>query len=291
MTFFEAVIFPGPIYNALIVLYNVLGDFGLSIIVITLVVRGALLPLNNKAFRSQRRLQALQPEIQKLQEKHKDDREALARETMEFYKKEGVSPASSCLPTLIQLPILLVLYFAFKDAVGGQHLDDLYSFVSVPETINTHFLGLTDLAQTPINIFKDTGNILAFTMPALAGIATFVQSRMILPKGPNTPALTKQMSMILPLLTAVFATTLPQALALYWITTTTFTIVQQAVIMRELPEAKARAEGAADWNAANPSDPVSPVIDAKGKKGSPAASASRTKKGSTSVTVRKRGDK
>lgn len=289
MTFFEAVIFPGPIFNALIVFYNVLGDIGLSIIAITLIVRFALLPLNNKAFRSQRRLQALQPEIQKLQEKHKDDREALARETMEFYKREGVSPASSCLPTLIQLPILLVLYFAFKDAVGGQHLNDLYSFVHAPQSINTMFLGLTDLAKTPLDTYKATGNILAFTMPLLAGIATYIQSRMIMPKGQDAPAITKQLSLMLPILTAVFACTLPEALALYWITTTTFTIVQQYVIMKEMPVAQARAEGAADWNAANPSDPVA-VVDAKAKNKPAKSQPKSTKKGSTNVTVRKRGD-
>jgi YidC/Oxa1 family membrane protein insertase len=281
MTFFDAVIFPGPIFNALIALYNVLGNLGLSIIAITLIVRFALLPLNNKALRSQRRLQALQPEIQKLQKKHKDDREALARETMAFYKKEGVSPASSCLPTLIQLPILLVLYFAFKDAVGGQHLDDLYSFVARPEHIDPMFLGL-DLSKNP-------SHGIALVLPVLAGAATFIQSRMILPKGPGTPSITKQMGYILPLLTAVFATTLPAALALYWFTTTTFTIIQQYIIMKEMPEAEARAEGAADWNAANPSDPVSPVIDSKGKP----VKAGKTggKKGSTNVTVRKRGER
>src|SRR4051794_11988040 len=103
-----------PIFNALIILYNVAGDMGLAIILLTLIIRFLLLPLANKSFRSQRRLQALQPELQKLQEKHKDDKETLAKETMAFYRKEGVSPASSCLPLLVQLPIIIALFYVFR---------------------------------------------------------------------------------------------------------------------------------------------------------------------------------
>src|SRR4051812_19295128 len=86
-----------PLLNVLIFFYNLVGDLGFAVIALTLIVRFIMLPLSNKAFRSQRRLQAMQPELQKLQAKHKDDREAMARELMAFYKKEGVSPASSCI--------------------------------------------------------------------------------------------------------------------------------------------------------------------------------------------------
>lgn len=292
MTFFEAVIFPGPIYNALIVLYNVLGDIGLAIIAITLIIKLAFLPLANKAFRAQRRLQALQPELKKLQQKHKDDREALAKETMAFYKKEGVSPASSCLPTLVQLPVLFVLYFIFTDVVHG-HQPALYSFISQPAQIDYNFLGLIDLSQKP-----NSGALLL--LPLATGLAVFIQAKMVMPKGQDVPAINKQLTFILPVVTAFFATTLPAALALYWLTSTCFTVVQQAIIMRELPVEKAKAEAVADWNAANPGDPV---IDAKAtsksgrgskpgdaKATSTNAKPASTKKGSTSVTVRKRGE-
>lgn len=290
MTFFEAAIFPGPIFNALIGLYNVLGDIGLAIIAITLIVRVAFLPLANKAFRAQRRLQALQPELKKLQDKHKDDRETLAKETMAFYQKEGVNPASSCLPTLVQLPVLFVLFFAFKDAIGGQHLDALYSFISRPAEIDPSFLGLLDLSKNP-----SSGALLI--LPIATGVATFIQAKMVMPKGPDVPAINKQLTYILPLVTAFFSTTLPAALALYWLTSTVFTIIQQAVIMRELPVEKAKAEAVADWNAANPGDPVADAKatsrkgSAKTGKSKTSAKATKTKKGSTSVTVRTRGQK
>lgn len=263
-------VFFDPIFNALIALYNLLGDMGLAIIALTVIIKLVMLPLANKALRAQRRMQALQPELKKLQEKHKEDRETLAREMMAFYQKEGVSPASSCLPTLVQIPVLIALFFVFKDAVTGQHFDSLYSFVQNPGPVDTSTLwGVLDLSKNP-----NSG--LALILPVVTGAAMFVQSKMMLPKGDDLPALNKQLLYLFPLLTAFFATTLPAALALYWLTTTVFTIAQQYVIMKELPEAKARAEAASDWNAANPADPVN------GKKKKP-----RTKAGAQ-VTVRKR---
>lgn len=268
-----------PIFNLLILLYGLLGDMGLAIIAITVLVRLLLLPLANKALRSQRRLQALQPELKKLQEKHKDNREVMARELMEFYRREGVSPASSCLPLLVQIPILITLFIIFRNyALSDAHLNLLYSFVPRPGHINPLFFGLVDLAK------KDPTYVLA----ALAAVLQFFQSRMLLPKDPAaTPAINRQMIYFFPLLTFVFAGTLPAALPLYWVTTTLFTLIQQSVIMREMPMAKAKTEGAKDWNAANPADPV-PVAVAKPKRGRGKPKGGKTK-GAT-VTVRKRGD-
>jgi len=270
MNIFNTLIFD-PLFNALIGLYNLLGDMGLAIIAITLVIRILLLPLANKALRSQRRLQALQPELKKLQDKHKDDREVMAKELMAFYRREGVSPASSFLPLLIQIPILIALFFVFKDAVAGTHLDRLYDFVARPENLDTRLLGLIDLSQKDI-IF----------LPAIAAGLQFMQSRMLLPSGPDVPALQKQLIFLFPVLTFVFATTLPAALPLYWATTTLFTIVQQYVIIKEMPLATAKAEAAQEWNKANPQDKVK----------TPAKRLKRSTKQSknATVTVRKRGE-
>src|SRR5438105_244127 len=137
-----------PIFNALIFFYNLVGDMGVAIIIITLLIRLLLLPLANKSFRSQRRLQALQPELQKLQEKHKEDRETLAKEMMAFYKREGVSPASSCLPVLLQFPIIIALFYVFRNTISGhQQLTLLYPFIHHPHHIDPHFLGLIDLSK------------------------------------------------------------------------------------------------------------------------------------------------
>ncbi len=261
-----------PIFNALILLYDVVGDIGVSIIIITILIKLLLLPLANKALRSQRRLQALQPELTKLQEKHKDDRETLSREIMAFYKKEGVSPASSCLPTLLQIPILIGLYFVFRDAISGDHSNLLYSFVPNPGTVNTEFLGVINLAQ------RD-----ALVLPLITALLQFWQSRMLLPKDLSGPAaMNKQLIYIFPIVTFIFAATLPAALPLYWATSTLFTIIQQYIIIRSMPLPEAKVQAAKDWDAANPDDQVPvPKLPAKRRK--------KTK--GASVTVRQRGKK
>ncbi|MSU76165.1 YidC/Oxa1 family membrane protein insertase [Patescibacteria group bacterium] len=273
-----------PIFNVLIFFYNIFGDLGLAVIALTIVVRLILAPLSGKAFKAQRHLQALQPEMKKLQEKHKDDKEALSRELMAFYKREGVNPASSCLPTLVQIPILIALFFVFKDAVTGQHLDAIYSFIQAPTSINPDFLGI-NLASTgahPANI----------ALAVITAGLQFVQSRMLLPK--DAPAMNRQITYLFPALTFVFALTLPAALPLYWATSTLFMIVQQYLIIRKLPLRKAHTEAVADWNQANPKD----VIDQKPKLNSGSEKSTKEeakpqakKSGKANVTVRKRGQK
>lgn len=266
-------IFVYPIFNLLVILYNALGDMGLAIIALTIIIRILLLPLANKAFRSQRRLQALQPELKKLQEKHKDDREKLAQELMAFYKREGVSPASSCLPVLIQIPVLITLFAVFKDIVSGNsnYINHLYSFVSRPDTLDPSFLGWIDLSQRDVLV-----------LPLIAAMLQFIQSRMLMPKDVSTPAINKQMMYIFPFLTFIFASSLPAALPLYWAAQSLFQIVQQRYVIATLPMSKAKAEGEADWNAANPDDPVDEPKSAK--------KTTKKKKGAT-VTVRTRKGK
>lgn len=255
MNIFNTIILD-PIFNFLVVCYNVTGDLGLAIIALTLIVRVMLLPLANKAMRSQRRLQVLAPDLKKIQDKHKDDREVLAKELMKFYKQEKVSPASSCLPLLLQVPILIALFFVFKDAAAGIHLDHLYSFVHRPSSIDPNFLGILDLSKPD-----------RFVLPALTAGLQFWQSKMLLPKDASGPAaMSKQLVYIFPILTFVIATTLPAALPLYWATSTLFTLIQQYVIIKEMPLAEARAEGIADWNKANPKDQISKSKKIKGAK-------------------------
>ncbi len=277
-----------PIFNALIFFYNIFGDIGLAIIAITLVVRAILLPLSNKAFKAQRRLQALQPELKRLQEKHKDDRETLSKELMAFYKREGVNPASSCLPTLVQIPILIALYYVFREAIRGQNLNHVYSFIHQPSSTDPNFFGMINLSSTgahPANI------ILAVVTAGLQ----FLQSKMLMPKGVDTPAMNRQMIYLFPVLTFVFALSLPAALPLYWATSTLFIVVQQYVIIRRLPIAEAHVEAVADWDAANPADPVD-AKDVKALKGgrekptSTKPTPATKRKGGAQVTVRKRGE-
>lgn len=217
-----------PLFNALIFLYNTIAfhDLGIAIIILTMIIRAALWPSQAKALRSQRDLQKLQPELQKIQKKIKD-KQKQTQATLEFYKTHKISPFSSCLPTLIQLPIIIALYQVFRHSMDGSSLDALYSFISRPETINSVSLGILDLSQ-PNKII----------LPILTGGLQFVQSWMMMRRTPQqskdtASAISKQMMYVFPLVTVFIAMSLPAALPLYWIVTTLFAIIQQWYIMRE----------------------------------------------------------
>ncbi len=271
-------IFFDPIFNALIWLYGLTGDFGVAIIVLTLLVRLVVGPFSAKAFKAQRRMQALQPELKKLQEKHKDDRETLAKEMMAFYQKEGVNPAASCLPTLVQIPFLIVIFFAIKDVIENKAFD-LYPFVSHPGEVDKMFFGVLDLSTVG---FQPSNIILGVIT---AGVM-FWQARMMMPKDGEIPGMSRQLMFLFPVLTLVFAVILPAALPLYWASSTAFTILQQYYIIRRHPLSAERAVAVEDWNEANPSDPVDGA--AKRKTKGTQARGKRGKKGAQ-VTVRSRG--
>ena len=217
-----------PILNLLVGLYNIfpIQDIGIVIILVTLLIRIILSPFMHKSLKSQKSLSALQPKMNELRDKHKEDREAQAKAMMDLYKEHKVNPLSSCLPVLIQLPILIALYQVFSKALKG-NLDGLYSFVTNPGTLDPRFLGLIDLSHPNI----------AFAL--LAGLVQFWQSKMITAWQGNqdsqdTTAKSMNISMtyFLPILTIAFAWTLPAGLPLYWIVTTFFAVAQQYYVQR-----------------------------------------------------------
>lgn len=218
-----------PLLNALIWLYNVIPgeDMGLAIIALTLVLRLALFPSFQKSLRSQKEMQKLQPKLAELKEKYKDNKEAQTKAMLELYKEHKVSPLSSCLPLLLQLPILIALYRVFLVGLAGNDLSaELYPFIQNPGAINVNFFGRLDLAHP------------SYVLGILAGAFQFVQSKMMMPK--NTPAgdktarmMNAQMTYFMPIITIVIAVKLPAGLALYWVVTTLFAIGQQYYIMRE----------------------------------------------------------
>lgn len=217
-----------PLFNALIFLYNIIPghDFGVAIILLTLIIRFALYPLSQKSIKSQKELQVLQPKVKEIQEKYKGNREKQSVAMMELYKTHKVNPATGCLLLLAQLPILLALFSVFRHGLDPQKLNALYSFVKNPGVINPLFIGLINLSRANI--------ILA----VMAGIAQFFQTKMITP--PTTGAGTdmaatfsRQMIYIFPLVTIYIAASLPAGLALYWVVTTLFAIVQQYFGLRQ----------------------------------------------------------
>jgi YidC/Oxa1 family membrane protein insertase len=223
-----------PLFNFLVLLYNYLPghDFGLAIIFLTIIIRAILYPVSVKAFKSQKALQSLQPKLKEIQEKHKNDKEKQAKETLELYRKEKINPFSGLFLAFIQLPILIALYKVFWQGLKPEELGNLYSFVFNPSHINAVSFGLVDLSKPNI--------ILAI----LAGILQFFQTKMSLPKesknskteNPMAFIMQKQMLYFFPILTIIILFNLPSALGLYWVASGIFTIIQQYFILRNNKE-------------------------------------------------------
>lgn len=232
-------VFIRPLTNLLIVLTHLTPghDLGVAIIFLTIIIRLILYPLSKKAIQNQRAMQAFQPELDKIKEKYKDDKDKQTKETLAFYQKHEINPLSSCLPLLIQMPILIALYWVFRKATAGTVDQLLYSFVPKVSNLNIKFLGIVDLSRPEV-----------YVLPILAGASQFYQSWMILKqakkddqrmglkekKGPQDTAtmLTRQMNYIFPIITVIFAASLPAAISLYWVATNLFSILQQYIIIK-----------------------------------------------------------
>lgn len=219
-----------PLFNLLIIIYNLLPgqDFGWAIVVLTVAVRLVLSPLSVKALLSQRHIAKIQPKLQELQKKYKNDRQALTQATMAMYKEYGVNPLSGCLPILIQIPLLLALYSVFSRGFEVKSLEMLYSFVQNPGPVNQIAFGLFDLAsKNPV-------------MAVLAGGFQFIQSKLSINNQPSISTtsgdpsmanmMNKQMLYFLPVFITIIAWNLPFGITLYWVVTTVFSIFEQIYI-------------------------------------------------------------
>jgi len=226
-----------PIFNVLVWFYNIIPgkDIGLAIIAITIVIKLVLYPFSLKMIKSQKRMQDLQPKMDELKKKYKDNPQEMTKATMELYKQEKINPMSSCLPLLVQLPFLIAVYQVFrKGLTNTQSLDILYPFVSNPGTINSISLGLVDLAKPN------------FILAVLAGAAQFWVSRMLITKKqPKVPGakdegmqamMNKQMVYFMPVITVFFGLSLPGGLMVYWFITTVLTGLQQMFFFRNNKE-------------------------------------------------------
>lgn len=214
-----------PLLNLLVFLYNYIPDIGVVIVLLTVLIRLILAPSFHKSLKSQKAMADLQPKLNSIRETHKTDKEAQAKAMMELYKEHKINPFSSCLPLLIQLPILIALYQVFSKALGN-HLSGLYSFVQRPEVINPYFLNILDLSKpSPV-------------LAIMAGALQFWQSKMMMPKAGSAQdstakAMQVQTTYVLPVISIVIAWTLPAGLPLYWVVTTLFAIGQQYYINKK----------------------------------------------------------
>ena len=175
------------------------GEYGLSILVVTIIVRLLVLPLNLKQYQSSKAMQKIQPELQALQKKYKNDQQKLQEETMKLFQKHNINPLSGCFPLLVQMPILIALYYAI-----------MYN----PD-IRTHSFLWMDLGT------RDP----YYMLPILAALTTWLQQKIISLYSPPNPQM-RMILLIFPVMIFTISMSLPAALPLYWVYGNIFSIVQ-----------------------------------------------------------------
>ncbi len=225
------------ILDLLVQMYQIIGDLGVVILLFTFIVRSLLLPLSLGSLKSQKKIKELQPKIKELEKKHKGTKQELQVKKAELYQKYNANPLAGCLPQIVQLVLLIVLYRV------------LINFLSHPEVnglaIDPTFLWLDLSKPDPLYI-----------LPVIAGVTQMILSLMISPGAevkdeiPNNSknkniqkanekeedmaemaaTMQKQMLFVMPVMTVLFASRFPSGVALYWVATTLFSLVQQWVI-------------------------------------------------------------
>ena len=229
-SFFHAVIY-APLYNALVFLIGIMpgADVGLAIIALTIIVRIILYPLSRSAIRTQIVMKKLVPEVEKIKDRNKDNKENEAREIFALYKEHNVSPFSGIGLMLLQIPVLIGLYLVFAN--GKWPIVDaklLYSFVHTPAHLNMFFLGFMDMAAKH--------NIV---LAVLAAATQAAYTRLSMgPRGEKTAteasfsndmakSMDFQARFVLPAIIGVISFTLASAAPLYWVTGNLFMIMQE----------------------------------------------------------------
>ncbi len=285
-----------PFITALTLFYSVTGNIVLSIVVFTVITRMLLYPLTLQQQKSMRRQQALQPKIKKLQEKYKNDREALGREQMKLFQEEGINPFGGCLLMFVQLPIFLGLYQAIIYALAATPLQllDMSGRLLIPGLaseipLQSTWIGL-DLTASPLE-----NPIYALALPVLVVVTTWAQSKLTMSTAgagqkkddkdkdkdkndsgmPNqAEMMQKQMTTIMPLMFGFFSIQFSVGLSIYFITSNLIGAFQYGFIGRRAKAADEAAAAAAIEAEEAPKEKEKPK-SAKPKEKKPAKKAKK----------------
>ena len=234
--FFKIILYI-PLLNLLVVFYNIVPghDLAIAIILLTIVIKLLLFPLSRQGIKAQKSLQKLQPKINEIKEKYKDNKEKQTQAIMNFYKENKVNPFSSCLPLLIQLPILIAVFRVFRVGLTDAALP-IYSFIFNPGSLNIlGFGGILNLAEPSIYL------------ALITAVSQYFQTKML---PTHTPAkkfskkpgvkdenmmsvMNKQMKFMMPLFTLFIGMTLPSGLMLYWFVSLLLSIGEQKIILKQ----------------------------------------------------------
>jgi len=221
----------GPMINVCVVLSSYLfNSFGLTIIILTIVIRGVMYPLTRRQLRASKAMQEIQPKVAELQKKYAKDKQRLAKEQMALYKEEGISPSGCLVPMLVQMPIWIALYqsiirvlaVAPEDFLNlSRYLYSAWPMVFSQVPLESKFLWL-DLAVPDTKLL----------LPILVGGTMWLQQKMVTPPtaDPRQQAQSQMMLWMMPLMFAFFTLSFPSGLALYWVVSNVISIVMQYFI-------------------------------------------------------------
>ena len=213
-----------PLFFGIDYFFNLLGNYGLAIIAITICIRLAFFPLANFSFRSMAKMKALQPEMARLKELHKDDKMKLQQEMMSLYKKEKVNPMSGCLPILVQIPVFFALYKVLFVTIEMRQMP-FYGWVKdLSERDPTSLFNLFGLLPYDVPSFLMIG-----VWPIAMGVTMFIQQK--LNPAPTDPIQAK-IFMFFPLFLTVILAPFPAGLVIYWTVNNVLTMAQQIFIMK-----------------------------------------------------------
>lgn len=249
-------------------------SWGLSIIVLTLIVRACLLPLTFRQYHSMQKLAQLQPEMKKLQAKFKDDKERLNQEMMKFYRENKVNPLASCLPMLAQFPVFISLYYMLRIDLRV----DICGQSAQPcgESPETKFLFIPDITD------KATGAVLVALIVLYVG-SQLCSSLLSMSSADRTQ---RMIFLALPFLFVTFVIRFPAGLLVYWITTNLWTIVQQLIIKKRLGPMRPKGSPPPESPFANlfgPKEPTEPKGPKSTGRAAPALASGAEPKGRSST--------
>jgi YidC/Oxa1 family membrane protein insertase len=278
--------------------------WGLSIVLLTLLIRILLLPLTIKQFHSMQSLQRLQPELKAIQNKYKDDKQRQQQELMKFYKENNVNPLGSCLPLVLQLPVFISLFYMLRTDLRK----DICPEIQGGHLINGHWVFPAHGMTKPCGAGHGAGFLFIHDLTAsatgltlIALIVMYVGTQLgstLMMQSPTMDQTQRRLMLFLPLVFVLFIINFPAGVIVYWVTTNAWTIVQQYFVKRRLgpmgPPAPLAVEGgtASGGRPARATAGSAPSTDGAGANGDGASSSGlggllrgRLKPGGDTATV------
>jgi YidC/Oxa1 family membrane protein insertase len=219
-----------PMFYLIRLLYEFLGNFGLAILAVTVIVKAIFFPLANKSYASMANMRRVQPKMKEIQEKHKDDRAAQQQAMMELYKTEKINPISGCWPVLIQIPVFFSLYKVLFVTIEMRHAPFFGWIQDLAAPDPTHIFNLFGLLPYDPSAVPVIGSFLAIGIwPVIMGITMWVQMRLNPPPADPTQAMIFNW---MPVIFTFMLATFPAGLVIYWAWNNFLSVVQQWFIMR-----------------------------------------------------------